>query len=95
MLRPAFLVNTISHCSRALRVVWKDGMESVYPSMWLRSSVRDDRFFDQNSFMYEHSHLSFVDAESVLKNASVTRNGEFTILTCSFVHECPSFRLLK
>ena len=85
MLRPAFLVNTIFHCNRALRVIWKDGAESVYPSTWLRASVRDDRFFDQNSFMYEHSHLSFVSAESVLKNASVTRSGEFAVLTTSFL----------
>ena len=85
MLRPAFLVNTIFHCNRALRVIWKDGAESVYPSTWLRASVRDDRFFDQYSFMYEHSHLSFVSAESVLENASVTRSGEFAVLTTSFL----------
>ena len=72
MLRPAFIVSSLSYCSRALRVVWKDGVESVYPSTWLRSTVRDERFFNQSSLMYEPNHLSFASSSNAaLKQAAV------------------------
>ena len=75
MLRSSFIVNSLSHCSRALRVLWKDGVECVYPSTWLRSTVRDERFFDQKGLMYEASHLQFTSSpDSTLKHAGVTKS---------------------
>ena len=74
MLRPSFVVGSISHCSRALRVLWKDGVESVFPSTWLRSTVRDSKFFDPHGLMYEAEHLPFVSSmDNVLKNATLNR----------------------
>jgi len=92
MLRAAFVVNSLSHCSCALRVLWKDGAESVYPSTWLRSTVRDERFFNQTSLMYEASHLSFAaSTDATLKNASVTKSefqtkyNYYNIYACFFL----------
>lgn len=74
MLRPSFVVNSVSHCSRALRVIWKDGVESVYPSTWLRSTVRDEKFFNQTSLMYEASHLPFAaSSDTTLKHVTVSK----------------------
>ena len=75
MLRSAYIVSSISHCSRALRIAWKDGVESVYPSTWLRASVRDSRFFNPNALMYEPSHISFISREdATLKDAILTKS---------------------
>ena len=75
MLRSAYTVSSISHCSRVLRVAWKDGVESVYPSTWLRASVRDSRFFNPNALMYEPSHVTFISREGApLEDAVLTKS---------------------
>ena len=81
MLRPAFLVGSISHCSSTLSIIWKDGVESVYPSTWLRASVRDDRFFDSQGLMHQPSHAAFITSPDVtLRNATVTSCELLTII---------------
>ncbi len=70
MLRAPFLVRALSHSPRNLRITWKDGVESTFPNAWLRSNVRDDRFFDK-SMTYNYDHLSFVS-----KNASIASAGQ-------------------
>lgn len=59
MLRTSFSVRALSHTPRLLRVRWGDGVESTYPSTWLRSSVRDLQFFDK-SYEYHPEHSAFV-----------------------------------
>ena len=67
-LHPAFAVRFASHCKRIVRVFWKDGIESVFPSTWLRASVKDSRFLDvQGGIMYDIDHSTFVSAENDLK----------------------------
>jgi len=68
MLRAPFLVRALSHSPRNLRITWKDGVESVFPNAWLRSNVRDDRFFDK-SMTYNYDHLSFVKQDAPITSA--------------------------
>ena len=52
LLRAPFRVRTLSHCRDVLRILWRDGARSEFPNIWLRSFVRDDRFFDVGSSLY-------------------------------------------
>ena len=76
-LHPAFAVRFVSNCNRIMRVFWRDGVESVFPSTWLRASVRDSRFFDQQGgIMYEVDHNTFVSTESDLKSVKKIEKGK-------------------
>ena len=73
-LNPAFAVRFVSHCKRLVRVFWRDGVESVFPSTWLRASVRDSRFLDlQGGIMYDVDHNPFVSAENDLKTVKIQK----------------------
>lgn len=73
MLRAPFLVRALSHSPRNLCITWKDGVESVFPNAWLRSNVRDDRFFDK-SMTYNYDHLSFVKQDAPITSAGQQDN---------------------
>ncbi len=63
-------MRALSHTRSQLRVVWGDGVQSTYPNVFLRTSVRDHTFFDKVSFMYNPQHLSFVTADAPITSAS-------------------------
>ena len=70
-LRAAFRVKSLSTCGQALRIIWADGVESTFPCVWLRASVRESPYFDDTAIMYRFDHLSFLQKPSVI--ASVER----------------------
>ena len=65
-LRAAFKVNSLSTCGKALRILWADGVESTFPSTWLRAAVRNAPYFDDVATMYQFDHLSFLQKPSVI-----------------------------
>ena len=65
-LRTAFRVNSLSTCGKALRILWADGVESTFPSTWLRASVRNSPYFDDVATMYGFDHLSFLQKTSAI-----------------------------
>lgn len=72
MLRAPFLVKDLSHSREALNVIWKDGANSVFPSTWLRSSLREPEFFSASSSMYTDSHLDLMAKDVPIKETSLT-----------------------
>ena len=68
-LRAAFRVKSLSTCGKALRILWADGIESTFPSVWLRASVRNSPYFDDKAIMYRFDHLSFLQNSSVIASA--------------------------
>ena len=67
-LRTPFLIQTLSHSPRTLQITWKDGVQSTFPNAWLRSNVRDDRFFDKSN-TYSYGHISFVKQNVPISSA--------------------------
>ncbi len=76
-LQLAFKLRTLSHSLRALRVSWSDGVESTYPSTWLRASVRDPEFFDDRTCEYLPKHFPFISAGYPIVGAEQTDDQEF------------------
>lgn len=67
LLRAPFRVQVLSHCRDFLRILWKDGAKSEFPNIWLRSSVRDQQFFDAGSCLYHlDKYVAFLSKESPL-----------------------------
>ena len=66
MLRAPFIVRTLSNCRQFVRV----------PNRWLRSSIRDEPFFDQKSCSYQHSHLDFLTKGATISHAQQTKDGD-------------------
>ena len=67
-LRMPFIIRTLSHSPRTLQITWKDGVQSTFPNAWLRSNVRDDRFFDKSN-TYRYGHISFVKQNVPISSA--------------------------
>ena len=60
-LRSSFRVSSLSHCRDYLRVVWADGKTSKFSNVWLRSAVRDPKYFDVSSLLYrQRDYASFL-----------------------------------
>ena len=60
MLRAPFLVRSLTNSKNALQVTWRDGLQSTFPSAWLRALVRDDRYFEASSLFYKPERLPFL-----------------------------------
>ena len=74
MMRASFIVRTLSNCRQFVRVTWGDGAKSTFPNMWLRSSIRDEPFFDQKSCSYQHSHLDFLTKGASISYAQQSKD---------------------
>lgn len=78
ILRAPFRVAALSYCRDLLKITWQDGAKSEYPSIWLRSSIRDPPFFAAGSCLYnQNAHASFICKESLItsvENASGSEN---------------------
>ena len=78
LLRAPFRVGALSHCRDFVRILWKDGAKSEFPNIWLRSSVRDDNFFDAGSFLYRlEKYTGFLSKESPLLSAEYQEGNDF------------------
>ena len=70
LLHAPFRVRTLPHCRDVLRILWRDGARSESPKIWLRSSVRDDRFFDDGSNLYRlDGYTAFLSNDAPLLSA--------------------------
>ena len=76
MLRAPFVVRALSHCQKLAKVTWSDGAESTFHNTWLRSSIRDERFFDTKACNYRDSHLDFLVKETPISRAQRSEDGE-------------------
>ncbi|XP_046839416.1 gamma-butyrobetaine dioxygenase-like isoform X1 [Xenia sp. Carnegie-2017] len=66
----AFKVASLSNCRDFLRIVWQDGRQSKFSNIWLRSAVRDPKFFDANSLLYRrHEYVNFIANHTPLMSA--------------------------
>ena len=74
ILRAPFVVKALRHTPRNLQITWKDGVETTFPSSWLRSNVRDSHFFDK-SMTYKYDHFAFVNRAIPISSAD-QRNSE-------------------
>ena len=74
MLRAAFTVRAFSHARDFLKVNWADGSQTMFPSMWLRSAVRDPTYFNQSSLIYKPEHLEFITKRQPLVDAEETED---------------------
>ena len=59
-------MRSLASTKNALQVTWRDGVQSIYPSDWLRATVRDDCYFEPVSLLYKPEHLSFVTKASTM-----------------------------
>ncbi|XP_046839417.1 gamma-butyrobetaine dioxygenase-like isoform X2 [Xenia sp. Carnegie-2017] len=65
-----FKVASLSNCRDFLRIVWQDGRQSKFSNIWLRSAVRDSKFFDSNSLLYrQHEYVNFIANHTPLMSA--------------------------
>lgn len=77
-LRAPFRVEAVSHCRDFLKITWKDGAKSKFPSIWLRSSIRDEPFFKAGSCIYGlEQYLAFVSKDSSLLSAEYNEGNDF------------------
>lgn len=76
MLRAPFIINSLRFCRDAVKVTWQDGAASSFPSVWLRASTRDPKFFDQQSLIHRPEHLEFLLKDSQLTSVEQSRDGE-------------------
>ncbi|KAJ7365423.1 hypothetical protein OS493_005530 [Desmophyllum pertusum] len=78
LLRVPFRVEAVSHCRDFLKITWKDGAKSEFPNIWLRSSIRDEQFFDAGSCLYRlEKYLAFVSKDSSLLSAEYHEGNDF------------------
>ncbi len=75
-LQAAFKLRALAHSPRVLRVKWGDGVESAYPSTWLRASVRDPDFFDSQTCEYLPKHFPFIAEGHPIVGAEHTEDQE-------------------
>lgn len=78
LLRVPFRVEAVSHCRDFLKITWRDGAKSKFPNIWLRSSIRDEQFFDAGSCLYRlEKYLAFVSKDSSLLSAEYHEGNDF------------------
>ena len=77
------MVNSLRFCRDALNVTWRDGAISSFPSMWLRASTRDPKFFDQQSLIHRPEHLEFLLKDSQLVSVEQAR-GKYLFNFCLY-----------
>ncbi|XP_078351486.1 gamma-butyrobetaine dioxygenase-like [Oculina patagonica] len=77
ILRAPFRIAALSYCRDLLKITWQDGAKSEFPSIWLRSSVRDSPYFAVGSCLYnQNAHASFMCKESSIIRAENTMGSE-------------------
>jgi len=74
-LRAPFRIASLavgSNCKDKLKITWEDGEKSIFPNVWLRSSVRDEKFFNSISFMYPQiEYTEFLRKKQPILDAKV------------------------
>ena len=91
MSRLACRIQSFVNSRSLLRVTWSDGLESKFTNFWLRSSVRDPRFFESTSLLYRPEHLHFLNREANIEEVKICK--ETNSLKVCWSDHCSDFNI--